>query len=290
LLPNGKVLIAAEPTAELYDPATGTFALTGQMTRGASDSERRPGWGIGGTATLLKNGRVLLAGGEIFETSYLSDVELYDPLTGKFTAIGSMVNARDGHTATLLSDGTVLIAGGQGWDAINGGWYATGSRAEAEIYDPSSGTFKSTDHMNGRRLFFASALLSNGTVLITGGWDRAGPVDTAELYIPSVSAPAPIVTAIEFDRPSVATGSSYSVNVSGSNLTPQTLFDARFIAPGSNASDVALNWQKGLAENHEVPAGIASGSWTITGVRAHEIETDHTGNFFPVSATITVSP
>src|SRR5262249_24018631 len=153
----------------------------------------------------------------------------YDPLTGKFTAIGSMVNARDGHIATLLSDGTVLIAGGQGWDAINGVCcYATGSRADAEIYDPPSGTFKSTDHMIGRRLFFASVLLSNGTALITGGWDRAGAVDTAELYVPSVSEPSPIVTAIEFDRFSVATGSSYSFTLSGSNLTSETFFDIRF--------------------------------------------------------------
>ncbi len=112
LLPDGKVLIAAEPTAELYDPGTGTFELTGQMTRGSLSLQ--PGWGIGGTATLLPNGKVLLAGGNIFEWSYLADAELYDPSTGQFTAIGSMIKARDGHTATLLPDGTILIAGGSG--------------------------------------------------------------------------------------------------------------------------------------------------------------------------------
>jgi hypothetical protein len=67
-------------------------------------------------------------------------------------------------------------------------------------------------------------------------------------------------------------------------------FDVRFSSPESNESAVALNWQQGFVANHDVPAGLASGSWTITGVRAHEIETDHTGIFFPVSATITVSP
>jgi hypothetical protein len=240
---------------------------------------------------LLKNGRVLLAGGNIFEWSYLADAELYDPLTGKFTAIGGMVNARDGHTATLLSDGTVLIAGGQGWDAINGVCcYATGSRAEAEIYDPSSGTFKSTSNMIGRRLFFASVLLSNSTVLITGGFDRAGPVDTAELYAPFVSEPARIVTALNFDALSVRAGSSYSLTFSGSNLSSETFFDVRFVRPGSNESVVVLNWQKGLTVRHDVPAGIASGVWVINGVRAHETETDHTGSFFPVSGTITVFP
>ena len=54
-------------------------------------------------------------------------------------------------------------------------------------------------------------------------------------------------------------------------------------------SNVVLNWQRGLAASHDVAAGLASGSWTINGVRAHKIETDHTGIFFPVSGTITVS-
>jgi len=77
---------------------------------------------------------------------------------------------------------------------------------------------------------------------------------------------------------------------SGSNLTSQTFFDVRFTAPGSNASNVALNWQTGVASSHDVPPALALGNWTINGVRAHEVETDHTGIFFPVSATITVVP
>ena len=102
--------------------------------------------------------------------------------------------------------------------------------------------------------------------------------------------PIPVVGAVRFDRIVVPAGSSYSVDLSGSNLTPEMFFDVRFTSPEGNESVVALNWQQGLAENHQVPAGFAPGSWTITGVRAHEIETDHTGNFFPLSATITVSP
>jgi hypothetical protein len=80
----------------------------------------------------------------------------------------------------------------------------------------------------------------------------------------------------------------YSANVSGSNLRPDTFFDVRFISPGSNESAVALNWQRGLAQRHDLPAGIAAGAWTINGVRAHQDETDHTGDFIPISATITV--
>jgi hypothetical protein len=183
-----------------------------------------------------------------------------------------------------------LIAGGQGWDAIDGRCcQATGNRTDAELYDPSSGAFKSIGSMNARRLWHVASLLNDGRVLMTGG-SNPGGVDTAELYIPSVLAPAQVVTAIQFDRTTVIAGTSYSVNVSGSNLTPQTFFDVRFAAPGNNASDVILNWQRGLAASHGVPASTASGSWTINGVRVHEIETDHTGSFFPVSGTITVSP
>ena len=113
---------------------------------------------------------------------------------------------------------------------------------------------------------------------------------SAELYIPSVLVPTPVVTDMRFDRTTVVAGGSFSVNISGPNLTSQTFFDVRFTSPGSNDSAVVLNWQRGFAASHDVAAGIASGSWTIIGVRAHEIETDHTGSFFPVSATITVSP
>jgi uncharacterized delta-60 repeat protein len=101
--------------------------------------------------------------------------------------------------------------------------------------------------------------------------------------------PVPVVTGLQFDRPTVAIGSSYSANFSGFNLTDETFFDVRYTAPGSNDSGVALNWQTGLAANHSVPADITPGIWMINGVRAHQIETDHSGNFaLIVSAPIWV--
>ena len=81
-----------------------------------------------------------------------------------------------------------------------------------------------------------------------------------------------------------------SGNISGSGITAATFFDVRVTSPGSNASAVVLNWQRGLAGSHDVPLGTALGNWTINGVRAHQIEEDHTSSFVPVSATITVSP
>jgi hypothetical protein len=280
LLPDGEVLIAAEPTAELYNPAAGTFGLTGQMTR-AAYGQQVPGWNIGGTAILLTNGKVLLVGGEYFELGSVADAELYDPSTGKFTRIGNMTRSRYKHTATLLRDGTVLIAGNL---------LGPSSSASSELYDPVAGTFGSTADMTAPRASHTATLLMDGRILITGGWDGLQFLSTAEIYNASRLIPTPVVTDLRFDRTNVVAGTSYSVNVSGTNITAQTFFDVRFIAPGSGASDVVLNWQRGVGASHDVSVGTAAGIWTINGVRPHQIETDHTGGFIPVLATITVSP
>ena len=194
-----------------------------------------------------------------------------------------MTQPRAEHTATLLRDGTVLIAGSQLFPGVT---------VSAELYDPATEAFIITADMTSPRFFHTATLLLDGRILMAGGYTSypATPnSNSAELYVPSTLMPAQVVTALQFDQTRVVAGSSYSVNVSGSNLTSQTFFDVRFTAPGSDASAVVLNWQRGLAGSHGAPAGTASGIWTINGVRAHQMETDHTGSFFPVSATMTVS-
>src|SRR5262249_23945729 len=135
--------------------------------------------------------------------------------------------------------------------------------------------------------------LMDGGVLLAGGY-TAYPVspnsESAELYVPSVLSPTPVANTLRFERAVVGPSSSYSLNVTGSTLSPQTFFDVRFVSPGTNESTFALNWQQGFSSSQDVPIGTAAGNWTINGVRPHHIETDHTGNFFPVSATITVLP
>ncbi len=181
-LQDGRVLVtggtAAGVPADVYDPATGKFSKT--ASAGAT--------GTGYTAALLSDGRVLFAGGYVDSTT-LKSAELYDPATGRFTSTGSMAQARAGATATLLKDGRVLIVGGDdsGFVKADGHSSQFVELASAELYDPKTGTFTPTGSMAQPRRSFATSLLADGRVLVTGGSDDATgwALDTAEIYDPT---------------------------------------------------------------------------------------------------------
>ncbi|HJU10495.1 MAG TPA: kelch repeat-containing protein, partial [Candidatus Binataceae bacterium] len=190
-------------SAELYDPVSATWMATGSLGHRRSEH----------TATLLPNGKVLVAGG--FDSGFPTmSAELYDPATGTWTATGSLTAARADHTATLLPNGKVLVAGGYGllssaelYDPASGTWTATGSLAtaradqtarllpngkvlaagghtmSAELYDPASGTWASTASLATGRLLHTATLLPNGKVLVAGGEDTSLHIlASAELY------------------------------------------------------------------------------------------------------------
>jgi Galactose oxidase, central domain len=131
---------------------------------------------IDATATLLANGKVLIAGGspegcDLAGCQALATAELYDPATGKFTPTGSMAWARLGASATLLPDGRVLVAGGYGClvrkcrdDHTNNDLTAT-----AEVYDPATGRFTLTGSMSTPRCWATGTLLADGRVLMLNG-------------------------------------------------------------------------------------------------------------------------
>jgi hypothetical protein len=165
-LPDGRILIAGEPTSELYNPITGTFQLTGAMTTPCW-GEWKPGYIGGRTVTLLTSGLVLLTGGGHEDCGRFADAELYDVVTGSFTAIGPMTRRRANHSATLLRDGIVLIAGGE--NSCNQ-VPCFGTQASAEVFDPSDRTFTAVADMSARRAAHSATLLNDGTVLIAGGY------------------------------------------------------------------------------------------------------------------------
>jgi hypothetical protein len=183
LLNNGVVLIAGgssgssgpgsqtlQAAAELYNPATGTFAATGNLNAPRFLH----------TATLLNNGMVLIAGGGTGRSS-LASAELYNPATGAFTPTGNLNIARQSHTATLLNNGMVLIAGGAG---------ATGYLASAELYNPATGTFTLTGSFVAGRSGHTATLLNNGMVLIAGGYNTSY-LGSADLYNPATGQFSP---------------------------------------------------------------------------------------------------
>ena len=154
-----------------YSPLspTGTFALTGSMTTARGQQ----------TATLLQDGRVLIAGGG---ENNLTLAELYDPKTGTFNGTGSMTKPRNAGTATLLEDGRVLVAGGFKGNAL----------ASAELYDPKTGTFNGTGSMTTPRGNHTATRLSDGRVLVVGGTgDTPNGLASAELYDPKTGTFSP---------------------------------------------------------------------------------------------------
>jgi hypothetical protein len=158
-----------------------TSTALGRVVRAASMHDRRADH----TATLLPDGRVLIAGGMVENGIFLNSAELFDPAKGTFVATASMQSRRVGHSATLLPNGKVLIAGGLAGRVSEGG---PGNVATTEIYDPATGRFTPGPPMSTPRAGHAAVLLVNGKVLVAGG---AGPdeqgLTSAETYDPATN-------------------------------------------------------------------------------------------------------
>ncbi|MFA6029572.1 MAG: kelch repeat-containing protein [Elusimicrobiota bacterium] len=169
LLSDGKVLVAGgdnpgmmmpgmpmpvyQASAEIFDPAAGTWTPTGTMTSPRAYH----------TTTPLADGKILVVGGGN------SGAELYDPAAGTWSAAPSMPEARTGHTATLLGNGKILVVGG----SLGGGL----------LLDLSAGTWTPTSAMVSSRIDHAAVLLGDGKVLVAGG-DYGTYAGGAEIYDP----------------------------------------------------------------------------------------------------------
>lgn len=178
MLADGRVLIvggiggigapasdAHTQPAEVYDPAGGTWTATGRMAFNR----------VGHTATLLHDGRVLVAGGRTQSAGQpRSSSEIFDPTDNTWTPTGDMPTARTDHTALELRDGSVIVAGGAGL----GGKTITA----VDRFDPAAGQWAAAGDLEVGFTSGRSALLCDGTVLFAGG--QSDGDDLAQIYDP----------------------------------------------------------------------------------------------------------
>lgn len=232
MLADGRILIAGGyeggqtqmfNTAELYDQTTGNFTplISTLNSRRASH-----------TATLLPNGKVLLAGGvpTAFPPAAPNNTaELFDPANQSFTPVSPMNAGHATHAATLLPSGKVLITGGTTISDFGG-------TDAAEIFDPVSNTFTTLPPMTSARSGHTATVLDNGRVLIAGGYigDTQNPGNTSEIFDPVsrtfTAVPAPMnsprfkhtATLLPDGRVLIAGGSGDS---SGNSVNTGELFD-----------------------------------------------------------------
>ncbi len=138
------------------------------------------------TATLLPDGKVLVTGGYNSVSGFLASTELYDPASERWSSTARMNTPRWWHTATLLPNGTVLVAGSEDVGQAGAKPNASNVPASAELYDPATGTWTTTGSMITGRWVHTATLLTNGKVLVAGGYP--GPLASAELYDPGAES------------------------------------------------------------------------------------------------------
>ena len=286
LLNNGQVLIAGgytistspdsvTATAELYNPASGTFTVTGSMSSAREEF----------TATTLPNGQVLVAGGAFCSSTctFLQTAELYDPASGTFSPTGSLITPRDGHTAILLANGLVLIAGGTG--------NSSQPLASTELYNPATGTFTSGPSMSTPREDFSATLLSGGNVLLAGGIATNPPLATADIYNSGTNTISPTGN-MNFGRYShtatllangqvLVAGGAGNFPCETSGLVPPTeLYDP---TTGTFAVAASLNEPRSL----QTAALLANGEVLIAGGAGDLSVLDSAELYDPVAAVFT---
>ncbi|HKT24956.1 MAG TPA: kelch repeat-containing protein [Terriglobales bacterium] len=224
LLKDGRVLITggiqlrgtgfgASGNTEIYDPATNQFVLGQRLVESGRWLH---------TATLLPDGRVLIAGGrsnncsascEIFS---LNTAEIFDPATGMFSPTGSLSIGRFGHSATLLPDGRVMILGGTTTEEIG----PSQQVQTAEVYDPGTGKFHFLGYTALGRGLHALTLLNNGRYLLVGGYNQNdSPTGTTECFdtVTRASAPGPDMNDWRIRATAVRLNSGEVLIVGGNN-------------------------------------------------------------------------
>jgi hypothetical protein len=170
-------------TAELYDPTSGQFTLTGRMS--TPREHHSATWLSPSVVSGALAGGVLVAGGGADNTPSDS-AEVFNPQTATFSPVGAMTAARTMHAAVLLANGKVLIAGGQSSDAD--------FLQTAELFDPARATFAATGSMHNLHVGAMATVLESGFALIAGG--RSSYADLYDPMAGTFSATGRMVTDV----------------------------------------------------------------------------------------------
>ena len=208
-------------SAEIYNPAAGTWTPTGSLITGRANFQM----------VLLQNGNVLAAGGTV-SGGLTATAEIYNYTTGQWTATGNLVNGREDFQAVLLLNGNVLAAGGRSRVVNSVGNLQ--SLASAEIYNFTTGTWALTGALANGRYYFQMVLLPNGNVLAAGGAPNtlAFATASAEVFSPAMSTwttTGSLATArIQFQMVLLPTGiviAAGGSGVTGANLASTELYN-----------------------------------------------------------------
>jgi hypothetical protein len=238
------------------------------------------------SATLLPDGRVLLAGGMVENGVFLDSAELFDPQKQTFVSARNMLSRRVGHSATLLPNGKVLIAGGLAGRVFEGG---PGVVASTELFDPATGSFTAGPSMSAPRSGHAAVLLANRTVLIVGGADQDERIlASAEIYDPVSNrfTPTASMHTARIARPAVLLRDGRVLVTGGGNGRGPAMSSAEIFDPQtskwSTVGDMISPREKHaatlLADGRVlITGGSADGQWHP--VRSAEIFDPRTNRF-----------
>jgi WD40 repeat protein len=268
--PAGNILMNQIPpvTSDLLVPSVAAITAAISQAAPSTSDTSSPSMTIGrasATATLLRSGKVLIAGGMIGSTAATNKTELYDPATNTLSAGPPLLHARGEASATLLPNGNLLIVGG---------FDGTSILSSTEIYHPATNTFVAGPSLSAARFGAGIALLPNGKVLVAGGGSNGpGGLASTDIWDPATGsitagasmqhAPGPCTATLLPNGKVFINGSGLIVNGPASNdISVTELYD-----PAANSmTEISLNTMRTFAASVLLPNGkvlIAGGAGIV---------------------------